>query len=412
MFLKRIKIELIHFLSLTQNSQKLIISYAFFNSASPILGIFVNAYLWRYSQSIYLVSLYNFCMAIGLTIGFYINGKLLNNIKINSLYLIGCILQGVIIFALMFLSIINTQIVLIFGFVFGIGSSFFWANKHFLTVSQTLHKQRFYFNNLESSISTIISIIIPIVIGWFIAYGTISNLYSTNYAYVIISLVAFVLLLGAGLSIKNINIDFYRIPNIFLKTRSYRWNLLRIITFLVGISDGIILFIPTLIILILLGEENVLGLFQSLTSLLSAGVVYYVARKISMNNRFYVLVVGVIFLLIGTLLFGIWFGQLSAIVYICLNTFSNPLIWNPLSNITFELIEKEEKIHHDHKYTYIFDIELFLNLGRYIGILLFVSIMSVWNKTSALQFSPFIISLVLLPMTALFRLIEEKNKTS
>lgn len=408
MFIKRLKTEISHFKDLPLESQKILISYMLFSVSYPIIGIFVNAFLWRQSKDLTVVGFYNLCFGIGLCIGSYVNGLLLRKIKASYLYYLGCLLQGIIAFALIFFVSTNLFFILFYGTIYGIGSAFFWSNRHLFTLNFTDIKRRFYFNSLESSSDTIISIIMPFIIGWFIATSDKTNLYSTTDAYKISTFFALIFLSIAGLLVRGLSINVDKLKSVFFKNESQRWNLFRSIVFLRGISSGIFLFLPTLVILIFIGKEGALGTIQSSISLVTAIFVYYIGRKVGINNRFKVMFFGIVIVLTGASIFSFFYSSLAALIYICLNTFSNPLILTPSQNLYFETLEKEGQLKH-HPYNYIFDQEVFLNLGRTFGIVIFLGIVQFLSQDSALRFTPLIVSLVQIPMLLLFRRIEKYN---
>jgi YQGE family putative transporter len=90
------------FKKLSHEAQMLTLSFGMYSLADPILWTFVNAFLWRETNNIILVALYNLFLFAGLPIGFLINGLILKRFKATEFLMFASIVQGLVIFVLMF----------------------------------------------------------------------------------------------------------------------------------------------------------------------------------------------------------------------------------------------------------------------------------------------------------------------
>jgi len=167
--------------------------------------------------------------------------------------------------------------------------------------------------------------------------------------------------------------------------------------------------IPTLIVLILLGNEGILGTVQSVAAIISAMTVYYVGRKIGLEKRSHLLFIGIILAVISAIFFGSLFTATAVLVFIGLNTMATPLIAIPWLNILYGQIESDSKQSESHQYAYIFDSELFLNIGRIIGVIIFMTFALFSSRDLSLRFLPLIAAILQIPMVFLFRKIETKS---
>ena len=114
-----------NFLRLSLNNRRLLLSYIFFLISYPFHEIFVNAYLWRQTEGIELLLVYNIFSFVGLPIGFFINGFLLKTFNIKSLYLSGLIIQATTVISLVFFENFNYLNIAIYGMSAGFGSALF-----------------------------------------------------------------------------------------------------------------------------------------------------------------------------------------------------------------------------------------------------------------------------------------------
>jgi YQGE family putative transporter len=138
--LARYRIEKSHFDELGDTAKLLFYSYTLFLLSYPMMGTFLNAYLWRQSSDISLIAIYNLGFFVALPIGFYLNGMLLRTISLLRLYWLGTILQGLAAFLTIFLPSANLNRIFVYGLMFGLGGGIYWANKNYLSLKITRGK--------------------------------------------------------------------------------------------------------------------------------------------------------------------------------------------------------------------------------------------------------------------------------
>ena len=358
-FLKKIVTqESTHFGRLNQQGQKLIISIFLYNVVDPFLIIFTNAFLWRQSQSPQLVALYNLTYCIGLPCAFYLNGQLLRKYKPGQLYFFGNLLQGSIVALLIFFSAHSFRTITFFGLLFGLGAGFFWANRNLLTLRVTRRDNRIYFAGLESLSGTLLSIIVPILVGAFIIVGSNLHIYSIQGGYELLSLISLGVLFFVGFLLKDITITIAPISRVILKKRSSLWNMFRYLTFIYGILSGIG-FLTPIIILKFIGNEGKLGVVQSFAAIISTIIIYSIAKKASQKHRIIILIVGVLLNFIGALFFGILYSIVGTFLLVTFFALANPFEWVAYSTLSNDVIDREESIHTQHHFSYVFDQEFF-----------------------------------------------------
>src|SRR3989339_514653 len=81
--------------SFSANERRLLLSFLFFIIAWPVFSVFTNTFLWRHSQDIFTVIVFNLGLYLGLPLGFLINSALLHRFPSKTLFFFGCILQGI-----------------------------------------------------------------------------------------------------------------------------------------------------------------------------------------------------------------------------------------------------------------------------------------------------------------------------
>lgn len=263
---KRLKTEKLHFDSLGDVVKHLLLSYGLYLVSYPIIGIFINAYFWRQTEDITLIAAYNLGFFIALPLGFYLNGLLLKRVHILKLYWIGTVLQGVAAFLAIFMPTLSFDKVLAYGLIYGIGGGLYWGNKNYITLKITKGRNRLYYNSLESSIDLIINIVMPILLGWIIVFGEHVHLYTPDSAYRVL-MVATLFMLGlSGYILQSADIYSEKITNIFVINPSKYWNLNRLMQTIFWVVNGVNYFIPTVLVLMLVGSEGELGTLESFSA--------------------------------------------------------------------------------------------------------------------------------------------------
>lgn len=388
------QLEFSYFNKLSILGKRLLVSYILFELASPLLSIFTNAFLWRYSNSFFHIIVYNLALFVVSPFIFYLNGLLLRKYSPTFLYLIGCILLPVSTILVVFFPSVETNIIILYGIISGIGNSFYWANLKLITLPATTREDRVYFSAIQSSAGTFINVVIPAVAGYIIVVGENTHLYSATFAYQSLSFIALFIMVLAGVLVHNFPTGFNAPAKIALTNISSSWNKFRMLQLSDGIVGGSIYFVPTLMVLLLVGKEDALGLIQSITSILSGVVVYIIGRILPSHKTLTLLGVALLIYLAGSLFFSINFAFLGVIVYYITLTLFQPLQWTALSPITNNLIDDEKERHKHNEYQYIFDIEIFLNLGRVVGTVVILGLLQITTQEAALRYAPLGLALI------------------
>jgi MFS transporter, YQGE family, putative transporter len=393
----RLKTELTHFHLLPIDVRRMLLSYALYLAAYPLIMTFMNAYLWRTSGNLWSVILYNLGFVLGVPVGFYLNGLLLKKFHILRLYFSGTLLQAVIPCLVVFFPLTNLTGILLYGLIYGCGAGLFWANKNYLDQQLTRGSNRMYYNSLGQIFDVLLNMIIPAVAGWFIVLVTADNPGPSFVAYKIIMVAAFFLLTISGLVVQFSHIGQITIKGMVIKHPGKTWNLMRLYHVLFNIQVGSTMVLTSIVVLILVGGEGILGTLQGVTAGLSAIVLYIIGRKATISSAWKFIGAGSLIFFVGTcILAGVfsWVGGLTYTLAISLAWASQ---WTQTNSVIMELMDKEE---HDpeKQYAYVCDNEIFYNTGRVIGIAIISVIAILASEHAAIRWSPLIIGVLQLPL--------------
>ncbi len=385
--------EVIYFRNLQHDAQRLLFSIFLNNLIDPMLGLFLNAFLWRQSHDLQLVAFYNLIVFSLIAGGFYLNGILLKKFSPKTLFFLALIIFGFATSLLIFLPKFSYLTILFFGIIDGLCAGVYWGNRNLLTLKTTQSDNRIYFSSIETASGTITNVFVPLFIGWFIAFGDIIHLYSPIHGYQILSLLMLLIIGVIAIIMRTISIKQYAVGRLFVTKVSQNWQKFRLIQFVWGLNNGVTSFIPALLILILVGQEATLGTVQSASAIFTSILVFTLAKYLHIKHRLPLILTSAAFLIVGAGIFGLLYSALGVFILIASQGLAASLEWVAFSSLNYDLIDKdgEAKINH---YAYVCDQEIYLNGGRVIAILLFIAIIHFGSKELALRFSPFIVAIL------------------
>jgi MFS transporter, YQGE family, putative transporter len=389
-------LEFIHkeiniFKSLPGRTQTLLISYFFQGASVPLVGTFINAFIWRNQGDIYSLIIYNLGSFISLSIAFIISGYLLKKIPINRLYFGGTILVGLSGIIIVFFSRILNLNYIWYGFIYGLGNGFYWSARNYLTLKETNSESRNYFVSFGFGLDTITSILIPLAFGWFIAFTGKWTFLNIDGSYGVMIMVAFIFLLVSGYVILKNDFNAPFKSKIFLKKITASWIRARVLSGTLGFIEGIIFFIPTILILTKLGNEGILGSLNSVLAVFSAITLYLYGRKAQVHHQKPALILCITAGLIISAIFAFLHNTFSLLLFLSANGIILTFEWLTAYPIILNIIDREVETVNDDHFAYVVDEEIFLNIGRGISIAVLLTLHLTQSWEVAIYMSPFIL---------------------
>jgi len=384
--IKSIAREIKVFNGLKKGAIKLLFSNLLFEVAAPMLYIFSNAFFWYKSQDLKIIVLFNLFFYIFIPLSFFINGYLLKKINIKYLAASGLILQGFAMLFFMFDIEPNVLNTFIYSSIFGLFSGIYWANRNFMEFQTTNDDDRDYFYGVYLSGATIISIIFNSFYGNFLAREGIFGV-SKNSLYIIATIfVIFILFASSYLLLQG----RYRNPivkSIVLRNPDEKWKLVRKIYFLTGLRESNSFMIPTLFILYYLNTEDLLGEANSLAAIVTAIIIYILGRMIKKQGRKLVISFGIFILLINSFLILFFEPKHFAFFYNTIDATGNIFIYLAIVPIFLKQLDFQKQ-NNDSEFKFLFDADLFLNIGRIFGISFIYIIFNLIGDGDAIKLTP------------------------
>jgi YQGE family putative transporter len=179
---------------------------------------------------------------------------------------------------------------------------------------------------------------------------------------------------------------FFRFDRLWLK--------MQVLALLKGLAQGYLVTAPAILIMRLVGNEDSLGLIQSISGVITALVLYILGRLTKPQHRIYVFSAGYIIFLVGSLFNGILFSATGVMIFALSIVLFRPLhdiAYFPIQMKVINVVAAKEK---RSEFAYIFNHEFGLYVGRFLGLALFVLLAVYISEVFALKYSLIVIGIV------------------
>lgn len=390
--LTKLKSEIGHFKSQTQNFRTLFLTNLVYAFVLPVIDIFVAAYIMRNSNDPVKVIIYQLTIYTGIPLTFLVNGFLLKHFKVKKLYSAGMLLSGISMAIMMSLKTLNLLGIGFAGLTMGLSFGFYWANRDYLSLANTDDSNRNYYYGLETFAYTVVAVIVPILIGWFIeTHGGGADVQG---AYQIITGVVFIITILASIVCLQGNFaDPEHKPFVFFKFDPL-WQRFLFLASLKGLVQGFLVTAPAMLVMMLLGKEGALGTAQSVGAVVAAAAMYIIGRYSKPEHRLQIFATGLVLFACAALSNGILFNQFGVVLFMLFLLVAKPLMdlaYFPIQyNVINVLVEKEKRT----EYAYILNHEAGLYVGRLLGAGTFLVLAYLVSTEIALRYAILIVAVL------------------
>ncbi len=403
------------FKTMPRDMRVLLVTNLIYAFVIPVIEIFVGAYIMRNSNDPKIVALYQLTVYAGIPLTFFVNGFLLSRVKISTLYSFGMLLSGLSMLVMMTLDSLSIAGVGAAGILMGCSFGFFWANRDYLALETTTDKTRNYYYGLETFFYTITGILVPFAIGAFLGKAELNGWFSGNInrAYQMVTLVVFGLTILSSIVIHR---GKFRSPAqkqfVYFKFHSL-WNKMLGLAGLKGLVQGYLVTAPAILIMRLVGNESSLGTVQAISGLVTAFMLYLLGRFTQPRHRIAILTIGLVIFLTGTVVNAWLFSAIGVITFVLCKVLFQPLHDIGYFPIQMRVIDVVSKIENRNEFTYIFNHEFGLFLGRLIGLGLFILLAKYVSEAFALKYSLVIIAVAQLASIPVAKhIVKESDRLS
>ena len=397
------------------NMRVLLLTNLIYVAVLPISNIFTSAYVMRNSgHDVKYVAIYQLASYVAIPLAFWLNGLLLNHIRIERLFSFGMFLSAFSMMVMMMLKQLTIPGLACAGFLMSLSSGFYWANRDFLALSTTSDSTRSYYYGLDQFFNTNVGVLTPFLIGdCFIASIDKYHWFdlSVNQAYYIVVGFVFVLVTGASVMIHQGNFKNPKKTKFVYFSFHKEWKYIQLLTVIRGMAQGYMALAPTLLIMTLIGNEGAVGNIYSAGGILSAVALYILGRTTGPQHRVLIYSVAVIAFAVGAFTNSLLYSAIGVLVFIACQTLSQPLQEIAYFGTQMLLIDVTSFLEKRNEYSYIFNLEFSYLLGRSSGLIFFLVLAECFNNTFALRYAlPVVGTIQLLGIFLVKHILSSCNK--
>ncbi|UVI28572.1 MFS transporter [Paenibacillus spongiae] len=338
-----------------------------FQFGASMSALFLNLYLWRLTQNLTVNGLYYILLYASVPGTFVLGGWISKRKDRMVTYRI-----GILLIALFYLMVVIMQekvvnYYVLFAIFNGLSSGLYWSGFLVLQYDVSTDTNRIRYLAINMIVFNFAGLVGPALAGYVIQRS------SGLQGYIFIFILAFLMFLIAA-------VVSFRIRTVDTHHRAYHLNLMGLVMrknrrwfkgliafFVLGLFQGVMLFLPGILLYGAVGREDWVGYLGVFFSALTVATGYVISRKARQENvRKYMLasstgtLLGASFLLIEVQL---W----SVLIFMILFSICNPLAINTLTSYYYRLMGtlplkgqlREESVAMR---------EVFLNTGRVISI--------------------------------------------
>jgi MFS transporter, YQGE family, putative transporter len=342
-----------------------------FAIATALSGSFVNVYLWKIKHKWSLIAQFHLIHFLVSSLTFLLVGWLMKRMDRVVAMRLGMVFLSLFYLTVLLLGMRSVYHVMILGTLLGLGAGFFWLAYNVLYFEITEKENRDRFNGVNGLIYSVSGMVAPLLSGLVITRIDHFTGYRIIFA---ISLLVFVLAVLVSFLFKQRSArGEYGLIHVLrqIKEPNQHWCWVNLAMISQGLREGVFTFLIGLLVYIITKSELTLGGFFTISSLASMISFYWIGRFLETKDRNrYIFIGGLMMGLVGVpfvLLLNSWtvfvFGIGIALFY--------PLYMVPLTSTVFDVIG-ENRANVELRVEYVVARELALNLGRMMGILLFM----------------------------------------
>lgn len=335
-------------------------------------GLFLNLYLWRLTEDLVINGIYNIINFAMTPIGFAFGAWIAKRTDRLVTYRIGILLT-----ALFYLMVIlaGTSVVdyyVLFAIFNGFALGMYWTAYLVLQYDVSNSANRLRFLALNTTFFNAAGLAGPAVAGAIIGMMEGLSGYIATFS---LSLVLFVAAAVVSLRVSRSDSRhkplYLRLTPLVMR-RVPRWFKALLGFFVMGLYQGVMLFLPNILLFLTVGREDWVGYLGVLFSGLVIASGYVISRTAKEDlAKVYVLVsaagvaVGASFLFVD---FAFW----TVAVFMVLHSLCNPLMLNTLQTYYFRMIS-ELPLKGQLRNEAVVMREIFLNAGRVLSIVLLLA---------------------------------------
>jgi YQGE family putative transporter len=358
-----------------------LIIHCCFQFGASMSGLFLNLYLWRLTQDLTVNGIYNIVVFILTPPAFALGGWIAKRSDRMVTYRLGIVMIAIFYLMVVIAQEHVAQYYIWFAIFNGVAAGLYWTGYLVIQYDVSTEANRIRFLAINMIFFNASGLAGPALAGYIIQRS------EGLQGYVVIFTLAFIMFLIAAFvsfripMVKSHHKAYYLKFMGLVMNKNRRWLKALYSFFVLGLFQGIMLFLPNIMLYQTVGREDWVGYMGVFFSSLTVATGYVISRKAQKEQvRKYVLLstTGVA---IGSALLLFQVAFWSVAVFMILFSICNPLAVNTLTSYYYRLIGTLP-LKGQLRVESVVMRELFLNVGRVISIsvliLLASDLTSIW----------------------------------
>ncbi|SDC03787.1 MFS transporter, YQGE family, putative transporter [Paenibacillus sp. UNCCL117] len=344
-----------------------------FQFGASMSGVFLTLYLWRLTQSMIINGIYFAVNYVVVAIAFVLGGWLIKRKDRMVVYRIGIAMNAIFYLAVVFAGERVVTFYLLFAICNGIASAFYWVGYLTLMYDVSTDRNRIRYLAVNTITFTLGGLIGPALAGFLIRSADGLQ----GYTMVFGTACAMFLIASIGslrIRTKPSHHKAYYLKYTSLLLRKHpRWTKSLLSFFTLGLQQGIMLFLPNILLYRIVGREDVVGYLGVLFAGLSIGAGFFISRfGTEERSRSFILYTSVGFV-IGGLSLQAGITLPTVLIFMIIYSLCSPVQGNTVSSYFYRLIG-DLPLRGELRVESVVLREIFMNAGRVVSIVSFVLI--------------------------------------
>jgi MFS transporter, YQGE family, putative transporter len=369
-------------IELTKDLLLLLLIGGLYSLSVALSNSFVNIYLWKQSGEFKDLAIYNLAVVVLQPITFILAGRWAKKIDRVIVLRIGVIFLAIFYLTVLTIGTNASQFLLLLGGLLGIGYGFYWLAFNVLTFEITEPETRDFFNGFLGILSSVGGMIGPIVAGIVISrlesFTGYSVIFSTS-----LGLFSIAVLLSFFLKRRPASGRYLFLRILQERKNNLNWKKITNAHFVQGLREGTFVFVISVFVFITTGSEMALGTFGLVNSGISFIAYFFASRWIKKQHRKKAILIGGIFLYLAILLLVFNLTYTKLLIYASIIAIAYPTLLVPYSSMTYDVIGRGWNAA-EMRVEYIVVREIFLNSGRIVSILIFLTTVSFFDPKESI----------------------------
>lgn len=349
----------------------LLIVSGFFHLSISLSNTFINIFVFKVDHSFAAIAWYNLLVFILLPFTFVLAAWIARHTSTAMAMRIGIGLNALFYAVTLIVGERAAKMPAVLGILMGLAAGFYWLAFDVLSVEYTDKGGHEPFFGIHGVITSVAGVIAPPVAGILISREDAFLGGLTGYHVVFgISFGLFIVATLFSFRLKSDRMLATRLGNGLRMLRKPAWRRLMAASSIYGLREGVFMFLIGLLVFLATGSEMRLGEFLLLQGGLSF-LAFYLAGRLSAKFRSRLFTCGAIGMAVAATLFLFPIQASTIVIYGCITAATVPLFLIPMQGYVYDAMETVVQDGAPPT-THIIIREWFENVGRIIGIVLFL----------------------------------------